>query len=532
MKKITRNIHQWLTNNLLFAIALLFVISLPFSESLLSISAGLIALQILYPVNIQSKIKKLKHDNALWALSLVFLFYFVACIFTNDKATSLYELKKNIFWLIIPFGMALAPRLSSKQFWIILFVFVSVVTVSSFYTTLNLLFPAINNIKDLRDASLVSHVSLALLTVFSIFILFHSYLTKAPFFNQIKFPLIVLWVLWLAVFLTFQKSLTGIIAMIFSTMVFIVWFIKKAKQIVWQVLGFIVLFLLVIVPVLYVSWVTYDFFQIKDTQANYNLTTESGNRYIFDTDNTLTENGHYVYWYICPAELEEQWNRVSSIKINERDEDGYRVYNTVIRYMTSKGLKKDSAGVASLTTQDIKNIENGMSNHIFYTKRFSIYPRIYQTVWELNRYFSTGNPNNQSVSQRIEYTRAAIYIIQNNFWGIGTGNYKQKYQQAYEHMQSKLDNRFRFMVHNQYLSYIVKFGYTGFVIIIFIIGYVVIYHKQHRNMLLILLLTTIGFAGMGETTLETHIGLSMFLFFLSLFLWHSPNTTKSKKIEN
>jgi hypothetical protein len=234
-----------------------------------------------------------------------------------------------------------------------------------------------------------------------------------------------------------------------------------------------------------------------------------------------------VHWYISKNELEKEWNKVSDIKLYEKDATGYKIYYTLIRYMTSRGLTKDSAGVASLTADDIRNVQNGVSNHIYVSRKYSIYPRIYQTIWELDEYFRTGNPNNQSLSQRIEYIKAAIYIMKNNFWGIGTGNFRIAYENAYNEIDTKLNEDLMLNVHNQYLSYMVKFGVPGFLLIFFLVGYAIIKRKQHRNFLLIILLIIIGLANMSETTLETHIGLPFFLLFLSLFLWHWPlNTTK------
>jgi len=190
--------------------------------------------------------------------------------------------------------------------------------------------------------------------------------------------------------------------------------------------------------------------------------------------------------------------------------------------MTSKGLKKDSAGVAALDSSDVNNILSGMANYLFAEKKYTLYPRIYQTIWELYHYSQTGDPNNQSLSQRIEYTKAAWDIIRHHFWGIGTGNYRIEFEKAFERIQSRLYPEFRFNVHNQYLNYIVKFGVPGFAVILWLLFFAIRQKKQFRNPLMVLLLIIIGIACLGDTTLETHVGLPFFLLFLSLFLWHFP----------
>jgi hypothetical protein len=513
-------ISEFLTENIFFIISICLVISFSFSESLLSISSGLLFLQALFFGNWKVKAEILKREKSLWALTGVFFIYVFGCIFCNDLPTGLYELQKNIFWLIIPVGVALSPRLSEKKYWILLAIFVSSVTIASIIATFKIFLPVFFNITDVRDASFVSHVSFSLQIIFSFFILWYSFLKKPPVLGKVNGWYIAVWCVYLMIFLVLQKSLTGILSFYCTLLVFILYLIRRAKnriarKFVYTVLGFIIF-----IPFVYVGFVTHQYFTIKDVKPESELTTELGNRYSFDFKNKEKENGHFVYWYICNEELEKTWNTVSSIKINENDASGYHIYFTLIRYMTSKGLRKDSKGVYALTEKDIKNVQSGISNHIFVDNKFSIYPRIYQTIWELDTYFQTGNPNDQSLSQRIEFTKAAFFIIKNNIFGIGTGNFRIEFDNAYKSTNSKLDPKFWFNVHNQYLSYIVKFGIAGFLVIIFLLTSAIIMKRQNVTILLILLLFIIGVANFSETTLETHIGLPFFVYFLSLFFWH------------
>lgn len=513
-------IFKFLTENSFFIFSIALVISLPFSEALLSISTGLIFLQILFLGNWKDKFEKLKNERALWALISVFLIYLFGCLFCKDSAIGFYEIKKNIFWFIIPIGVALSPTLSSKKFWILLTIFVSAVTIASIIAAVKIILPQHFHITNVREASYVSHVSFSLQIVFSVFILWYSAIKKMPVLGKINGVLILIWCAYLIIFLGFQKSLIGLISLYGSLILFTFYLIRDItnrlkKRLVYTTIGVIV-----VLPFVYIGWVAYQYFDIKDLNPEYNLTTKSGNRYSFDLQNKQKENGHFVYWYICNDELGKTWNTVSSVKINEKDASGYSIYNTLIRYMTSKGLRKDSVGVVALTFEDVKNIQSGISNHIFADEKISIYPRIYQTIWELDTYLNTGNPNDQSLSQRIEFTKAAFYIIKNHFWGIGTGNFVIEFDNAYKQIHSKLDARFRFNVHNQYLNYIVKFGIMGLLLILFLIVSSIQWKKQFNNILLLLLLVIVGMSNLGETTLETHIGLPFFVYFLSLFLWH------------
>ena len=49
---------------------------------------------------------------------------------------------------------------------------------------------------------------------------------------------------------------------------------------------------------------------------------------------------------------------------------GQDLQYTMFRYLTSKGLRKDSVGVSKLTILDVKNIEHGITNYKYVTTGF------------------------------------------------------------------------------------------------------------------------------------------------------------------
>ncbi|WP_394333217.1 O-antigen ligase family protein [Tangfeifania diversioriginum] len=289
---------------------------------------------------------------------------------------------------------------------------------------------------------------------------------------------------------------------------------------------------IVLVPVLYTARVYTDYFDFKDYDPkSVETKTHAGNRYRHNFSEHARENGYLVYVYICQEELRQEWNKHSEIKYGD-NLNGYPLSSTLIRYLTSLGYRKDSVGVSRLTPKDIKLIEQGVTNHKFDNRFFSIYPRIYETIWELDNYFRTGNPNNKSLAQRIEYIKASLFIIKENPWfGIGTGNWVNEYNKVYDQMDSKLDDEKRGPSHNQYLNYMVKFGIIGFLWILFAILYPVFLLGHRRNFIFVCFLIAIAFANLGDANLETHMGLSFFSFFYFLFLWNSTTEMKSSIVK-
>lgn len=502
-----------------YFVVIAFLFGLLFSESVLSISSGLLLFLALLNGNFKEKIGFIKHEKTIWALASIYLLYVIGMFFTNDIRLGLWELKRYLFWATVPFSVALIPNVSEKKVWNLLLVYVIMVLLATIHTSIRIVFSDYFQIDNVRYAAKIPHVSLSIQVVFAIFILLISKIIKTPVLGQINKWIVAGLIVWLFIFLGFQKSLNAVLAFYVTGIIFLFWFFKRNNfpKIIWLLLLFYVL-----TPFVYVGNVAYNFFNLKEKNPNYNIKTESGRAYAFQTEKYETENGYHVYWYVCNQELTKEWNRISDKKIYEKGATGEKIYDTLMRYMTSKGLKKDSTGVASLNSSDVKNIQSGIANIIFVKHKYSIYPRIYETIWEINKYMHTGNPNNQSFSQRIEYFKATLYIVKNNFWGIGTGNFKSAFDDAFVKIDSKLNPELRNYVHNQYLNYLVKFGFLGFLLIISLLTMVVIKKKQIKNVLSVVLISIVGVTCMGETTLETHIGLHFFLFFIAVLMYHSP----------
>ncbi|MBN1767839.1 MAG: O-antigen ligase family protein [Prolixibacteraceae bacterium] len=519
-----RVFYNWLNEHLFFIICALFVLSVPFSEAFISITTGLIALQIIYPNHLKMFFRKGISDASLWALMGVYILMLGAVFFTTNMDDALYELKKNLAWVLVSPGMVLCSRLTEKKYWLVILLFAFAVTVGTFISTVKVLLYDKYVLDNIREATYISNIVYSLQVVFAIFAVLYARLKNAYIFKHLPWAFVIVWAMWMFAFLAIQKSLTGFVSFFVTAIVFLFWLIKQTKKPMLKRLGFAFMVLVVVAPVTYVGTVVHRYCYVKDVLPEQPVYTPNGNLYQFDTDNKLKENGHYVYWYECPEEIEKEWNAVSEKDVYAKNSDGYPIYSTLVRYLASKGLTKDSAGIAALTPRDVINIENGLSNYIFYEKRFSLYPRMYETVWELDMYFNSANPNNQSFSQRIEFGKAAWYIIKHNFWGVGAGNAADYYPEAYVALASNLDEKFQYMAHNQYLTYMVRYGIPGFAAIVFLLIFAIIRRKAHHNFLLILFLTIIAVSCLGENTLEDHSGLPFFLFFLSLMMWHSPKS--------
>ena len=211
--------------------------------------------------------------------------------------------------------------------------------------------------------------------------------------------------------------------------------------------------------------------------------------------------------------------------------NGENLEATLVRYLASKGLRKDFEGVAALDEQDIHNIEQGVANYLNWSHP-GIYSRLQETLFEYSQYRRLNNPNGGSLSQRLEYTRASFHLIRKHpLFGVGTGDVATAYQQAYEELQSPLELQHRHKAHNQYLAIAVAFGLLG--LALFLVALLLPYLKERRcrTYLYTIFLVIALLSMLPEDTLETQAGASWFAFFNSLLIFATGKGMETPKKE-
>jgi len=508
-----------LTNSNWFFVSLTaFAIALPLSVALVSVMAGVILVVALVEDSWENKITRLKSRKLILLIPLIFEIYLISTAVTLKYDHSLYDIKKVMFYLVIPFAFALGKELSRKQKRFIFYAFaVSVLVAIGVALVRWIILPQEGNFS-VHNISLISHIrfSFQLILVFW-FVVFFSLKNYSELSKRQHVVLAGLLIVYLG-FLVFQQSLTGIVAFGTGLVYFLYYLINRTKG-EYKVPVIVVFFLLILVPVLYLTQSVKNFYQIDWVEADSveNFTSE-GNQYKHDFSNKMIENGHYVGLYVCETEMRNEWDKISEYKYDSRGRNGYPLSSTLIRYLTSKNLRKDAEGVRSLSETDIRNIEEGMANFIF-AKKYSLYPRIYQTIWEYYVFSQTGYSNNQSFSQRIEFARAAINIIKKHpLLGVGTGKWKQEFANSFREINSQLDESLYASSHNQYLNFMVKFGIAGFIVIMFLLIYPIVKTGRYHDQLFMVFLVFMFFANFADSNLESHMGSSFFFFFYCLFL--------------
>ena len=291
----------------------------------------------------------------------------------------------------------IGKKISAQQKRFIFYTFLVSIVVSTLIAIINWQLSENPQAFSVHEISLISHIrfSFQLILAFWFAVLFFlKNVNDLRIKHQI---LILLGAAYFIAFLLFQQSLTGLIAFTGSIVFYLFLSLYQAAKKV-RVYLFVLAFTLIAMPIGYIIHTIQKFYDIeKVDKNNIDKQTASGNTYTHDFNNPMVENGKYVYLYVCPEEMREEWNKTSEIKYDSIGVNGYPVSSTFIRYLTSKGLRKDAEGVKSLNRNDIQNIENGIANVIYADSKISLYPRIYQTIWEYYIYSKTGNANQQVI---------------------------------------------------------------------------------------------------------------------------------------
>jgi hypothetical protein len=518
-------------NIYLFGLILL-VCSLPFSVYFMSVSQFVIIGNWILEGSFREKWQRFKSDKGIWLFASIFIVHMLGMAFTTMDhqcvSYGLNDMRVKLPILLLPFFIGTSTPLKLKELRWVLNFFVAAVIVGTIITNVAIMLPGTH--PDYRSFSMfISHIRFSLMIVMSIFILVY-FLFESDEGRLFK---IFLWMLmaWLLLSLFMLRVLTGIIILYIAAVVLFGVFNKMMKR-PYRVGLLFILIAIPLVSFIYIREIAVDYYMVKQRAADLPECTQSGRKYLNDTVSKEYENGYLVWVDICEEEMKKEWDAKSSLPYDSLDLRGNGLKYTLIRYMTSMGFTKDSAGITKLTPTDIENIESGIAN-IKYVQKHGLYTRIYETIWELDHYFKYNDPSGHSLTQRFEFMKTSARIIKENFWiGVGTGDVQKAFDDMYEKMRSPLDIKYRHRAHNQFVTLLISFGIFGFLWILFVLFYLPFRKKLYSNYLFLSSFLVVMLSWLNEDTLETQAGVTFFSFFIILFLFGTTlNQDEKQKAE-
>jgi hypothetical protein len=505
---------------------LLFAASLPLSKFTISLAQFIIAGNWLLEGNFKNKWNLIKQNKIALIIMSLYAIHLIGLWNTSNFAFALKDLKTKSPILVFPFLMATSKVLDRKQVNQILFLLYLATVLSTLISLAIYLGLTGKVITDIRQISpLISHIRLALLVCVGVAIALYfynniSHLSWAKLNSTILKIFLLLSVLWMIIFLIILESITGLFVLIAGLFGFCLYkmFIEKGQFS--QKLKYAFIVVVTILIGYLIAYLSIKPMMIKDeiNLATLPKTTKNGNAYIHFVNEKFTENGHFYGLYQCEPELKKAWNTRSKLPYDSLDEKEQLVNFTIMRYLTSKNLTKDSSGVWQLSQQDIHHIENGISNYKI-PQMNPLESRAYQVYCEYQSFKEGYNSSGHSLTMRIHYWQAAFFIIKDHFFtGVGTGDLEDAFQAKYVEINSPLELPWRHRAHNQYLTMMVAFGVFGLAYFLFWLFAPAYLKKEKLHPIYFAFLFILLISMLFEDTLETQAGLSFAVFFSSLFL--------------
>lgn len=517
MKQIAGKFPAWIsrTNIYLFGLALMMV-ALPTSKFLMSIAQFILIFNWLLDKNVLVKFRRFFENKPAMVVFSVFFIHVIGLLWTSDFNYAWKDLRIKLPLLALPVIISTTPRLQRKTFFNLMLLFIGANLFGSFFSIGKLL---TREVFEIRDISVfISHIRFALNVSVAIFAGIYLSFQKRYYPAGLRF-LLMISALWLIFFLGLMEAVTGITVLVIITMVLLAISVFQLRRLSIRLL---VTFFLIAVPVsifLHLRSLRNEIVPREPFfHENLDSFTSRGNPYYHDSTLIGIENGHWVGQYLNIDELKNEWNFRSKVHFDTLDQRGNPVRFTLIRYMTSKGLRKDADGVNSLTIEDVQAIESGVAS-INQLTETSLNRRLKTVIWEIELYRNSGYIRGKSVTQRLEFWRAGTRIIAENFWlGVGTGDIDRAFKEMYPKMQSQLPPDQWWRTHNQYLTVFATLGVFGFAWFIFAFFWPGIRLKMFGDYFLLTFFCIAALSMITGDTLDTQAGVTFYSFFMVIFL--------------
>jgi hypothetical protein len=504
------SLRAFFTNKNIFLFGLFLVlVGMPLSKFLMSVGQFVLLGNWAIEGDWKRKWQVMKTSRVLWVIAAFYCMHLIGLLWTVDFDYALRDLRIKLPLLWLPLLFITSKPISKKEIQALLWLYVTAVFIATIVCTLVWLGYTKHKVVDIRDISIFnSHIRFALMIDVAIcFLIYDFSKTGKAWLYVVKAVLAI----WLVVFLAIMQSFTGFIILCVVMAYYAFLFLKKLRQTSLKVAAFGTIGVVVaIMAGLVIKEIREQQMPPKPVQR-YNMTPNHV-PYFNDSLNLETENGHLIWANVCEPELEKEWNKRSALPYRGIDKKGNPIPLTIIRYLTSKGLNKDSVGLSKQTAADIALMENGTSNYL-YTNKSGLESRIYELVNEYESYKKGENPTGHSLQMRLEFWRVGFAIVKRTWpYGVGTGDVQRVYDNQYLLSDSKLKAEWRKRSHNQFLAICIAFGIPGLCIFLFYLFYPAIaVHYKHYLFSAFFLISVLSM--FNEDTLETQAGATFFGFF-------------------
>jgi len=453
---------------------MLLLIGIPFCRPFMTIGGIILVVNWFIEGKFLEKINAIKNNRFLFISLLIFLVYVVWMIFTENRSEGWKSVWMKTPLLFLPIIFATTKPLTRFEFHNLLKVYLLGLLISTVY---GFSMYQIHELADKREMAIfISYIRFEMNLCFSVFVILYLIINDESQKWQ-KYILVGL-LLWLLFLIFYIGALTAIIILMLVFLLFVIKKLFENKNKVYRIFLPLLFVGISTVGIIYTYVLVKQYYAVDVSQDKTDSLTIDGNPYTHE--NGIIENGHYVNAYVCKKELEKAWNERSKINFNDYDVNKqHKIEPTLIRYLNSKGLRKDRIGVAHLSDEDIHYVENGIAN-VVYLNRLGFKSRLYGLLWELSDYKTTGSVFGYTMPQRFDLWRNSLSLIKNNILtGVGTGDVKKEFVNQLQQSKSSLKDTGK-LSHNQFLLFLIQFGLIGFLIILFSLIYPIIASGKYK----------------------------------------------------
>ncbi len=497
------------------------LVGMQFSHFMVSLSMILMSANYLAEGNYISKAKFVWKHYTILLFVAFFALHILGLLWSTDLDYGNHDIQIKLPLFALPMAIGSSYKLSVKKFeWVLLF-FLATSLLSSIIGSAIYFFLSKPGDDYRLMSPYMSHIRLSLMMGVAVFSSF--YLSQ----KTVQWQRLKIWFIgmgfWFITYLLMLRAMSGIVA-VFTAGVVLVWIISTQKKMKHHLTVKWLLLVFGVLAIAHVGFQIHQFYDIDEiSPETVNTHSASGEKYLFYFDSPKVENGHQTYAYIAQDELKNTWNTISELDFDGKDYLGQELRFTLIRYLTSKNLRKDKEGVLALNHQDIWAVENGIANYRYLDAK-NINNLIYRYIWEIHNYRHGYNPQGNSLAQRFLFWKIGLEIFQGNWlYGVGTGDVQLAYDAKYSELNFPIKEQYQLRAHNQFLTFGITFGLLGLIYFIWMLFSGFREKPNSQTHLFIGSFIIMIVSMLDEDTFETQFGITYALFFYFLFLYHHPS---------
>ena len=485
---------------------------IPLNKIAMSLSMMFLVLNLLLEGEFKVYWNNLK-SNKVYLLILGFvILHVISFAWSSNLEYALHDFKVKLPLLVIPTVLAARPLIKRSHLDLILKMFsltvllISVINISLYQHWIgNVVY---DDIRGLSHFS--SHIRFSIIVSMAIAISIYFFL-KASVKNKIWIGVIIIWFI---LYTLYSQVISGVLTMLVAIITY--W-----TYLIWGKSKIIALAPILIGVISFVIIVTWAFKPVSidiDKEIDFSEKTIEGNEYLHIPEIISAETNMPIHIYLCLTELTRDWHKYSKIPFDSLDIKGQPISETIIRYLSSKKIRKDAEGLSKLTKKEIIEIEKGVTS----ANHKGLIGRLYGLKYQI---INVDNPNGHSLMQRLEYWKTGVQISKKNiFIGVGAGDIQDAFDKQYVLNDSLLSKEKRRRAHNYYLSILITFGLIGLFYFIYLIYYFIKENIGHNELLAICFILIILVSFLIEDTIETQTGVTFFAFFYGLFSYKNSSS--------